>query len=424
MRAIWRRLAAGLALAVAGCLPGPAAVPTDEAPGPAAPPAPESREPPIRVGLAVDVASATVAGEGDLVVTAPDGSRLARIPAGQEWRAVPSGTGVVLAGSPAAFAPMEVVEVVPADGDGQVRVNGRPYRGSLSILRTAKGLTVVNRLGLEAYLRGVVSAELGRRGPDETEAVRAQAVVSRTYAVRNMGRWRAQGFDLYASVSDQVYGGVAAESPEGTAAVEATRGLVVMYGDAPIDAFFFSTCGGRTELGTEIFRAAARPYLRSVSDEDEAGRAYCRISPRYRWREEWNGEVLRSVLRKTLASVARVPADRVTEVRDVRVTHRSGSGRAVRLAVTVRGGQVVEVDAPVIRQVLRTPSGDPLRSNAFTLQVTHAGRTVSRLVADGGGAGHGVGFCQWGAVGRARAGQDYVRIVQAYYPGTELARLY
>ena len=74
------------------------------------------------------------------------------------------------------------------------------------------GLTAVNRLGLESYLAGVLSAEMGRRDPTEAQALYAQAVISRTYAVRNEGKRRTHGFDLYADVSDQVYGGVGAET--------------------------------------------------------------------------------------------------------------------------------------------------------------------------------------------------------------------
>ena len=84
----------------------------------------------------------------------------------------------------------------------------------------------------------------------------------------------------------------------------------------------------------------------------------------------------------------------------------------------------MQVDGPNVRQVLRPPSGDLLRSNDFSLTVTRVGRRVTRLVADGAGAGHGVGFCQWGAVGRSRAGQDYERILEAYYPGATLERPY
>jgi stage II sporulation protein D len=92
--------------------------------------------------------------------------------------------------------------------------------------------------------------------------------------------------------------------------------------------------------------------------------------------------------------------------------------------VIALGATDARVSGPAVRQVLRPPSGELLRSSAFTLAATGAGRRVTRLVADGGGAGHGVGFCQWGAVGRSRAGQDYQQIVAAYYPGATLERLY
>ena len=113
----------------------------------------------------------------------------------------------------------------------------------------------------------------------------------------------------------------------------------------------------------------------------------------------------------------------VSEVRDVRITYRTRSGRVGELAIGLRGGDVL-VQGPNVRQVLRPVSGELLRSSAFTLTVSGAGRRVTRLAVDGAGAGHGVGFCQWGAVGRSRAGQDHQRILAAYYPGAVLERLY
>jgi stage II sporulation protein D len=343
-------------------------------------------------------------------VTDPAGARLAVIPAGEIWRIGVSGTGLV-ATSPGGVSssPADRLIIAPLAAGNSVRINERSYRGQLDVLRDGTGITLVNRLPLEEYLQGVVSAEMGRRSLAEREALRAQAIVSRTYALRNMGRRRAQGFDLFASVSDQVYGGLQAETPEGSEAISATRGLVLTYAGAPIDAFFFSTCGGRTATGTEAFRAADRPYLHSVSDVAPDGTAYCSISPRYRWREVWTGEALRATLRQTLPAATGTPAARVSQVNDVRIDLRESE---------------VKVDGPAIRAVLRSPAGQMLRSNAFDLTVTTANHQVTRLVADGGGAGHGVGFCQWGAVGRSRAGQDVRRILDAYYPGVTLERLY
>ena len=110
-------------------------------------------------------------------------------------------------------------------------------------------------------------------------------------------------------------------------------------------------------------------------------------------------------------------------MRDLRVTGISASGRVSRLTIDLDRSSV-NVDGPLIRQVLRPASGDLLRSSTFTLTATGAGRKVTHLVVDGAGAGHGVGFCQWGAVGRSRAGHDYQQILAAYYPGVTLEHLY
>jgi stage II sporulation protein D len=372
----------------------------------------------------VGTPSVSLSGDAALGLTQSDGSRILNIPAGEVWRATAVAGGVALAtGGGLTVNTVPEVRILPTDSTAAVRVNGRPYRGTLALLRDRTGITVVNQVGLETYLLGVVSGEMGRRDPAEHEALRAQAIVSRTYAMRNLGRWRAEGFDLQPTVADQVYGGIGAETPEARDAVMATRGQIVTWGGQPIDAFFFSTCGGRTADGVEVFRGADRPYLRSVPDLDQTGLAYCSISPRYRWHEEWTGEALRAVLRHSLPEVLGIPAARVRDVRDVRIVMRTASGRVGQLTLALEDDDI-QVDGPQIRQVLRTTSGDILRSAAFTLSATRTGGRMSRLVADGNGNGHGVGFCQWGAVGRARAGQDYQQILAAYYPGTELQRLY
>jgi len=366
----------------------------------------------------------SVSGKSGLVVSEPDGSRITTVPPGETWQVSATGQTLTLA-SPGGWVspPLEAAAIRAADPDTPVRLNGRLYRGTFDLLRDASGLTVVNRLGLEAYLSGVVSAEMGRRTPNEQAALEAQAVVSRTYAVRNRGRWRAQGFDLTAGVKDQVYGGMSAETPEGRAAVAATRGMLLTYNGAPAEAFFYSTCGGRTAEGVEVFRGAAQPYLRSIADLDERGVAYCSISPRYRWHEEWSDESLRATLERNLPPVTGIRPELIKEVRDIRVARRTASGRVDQLAISL-GGPEVRVDGLAIRQVLRPSNGELLRSNTFSLSATGTGRRVSHLAVDGMGAGHGVGFCQWGAVGRAGAGQGFQQILAAYFPGTRVARRY
>jgi stage II sporulation protein D len=373
----------------------------------------------------VGAGSATVGGGGAVAVNQPDGSPIAVIPRGERWQVTVAGPGLVLTSPKGWVSPqLEAVTLDATDPRAPLWVNGKAYRGVGEVLRDRTGLTVVNRLGMESYLLGVVSAEMGRRSPGEQAALRAQAVVSRTYALKHLRRWRTEGFDLYATVADQAYGGVAAETAEGRAAVSETTGRVLTYDGAVIEAFYFSTCGGRTAEGYEVFRGAVRPYLRSVSDLNESGSAYCSISPRYRWREEWSGEALRATLQRNLPPAVGAGSALVGTVTDFRITQRSASGRVDQLSIAL-GGLEVRVDGHTrIRQVLRPPGGQLLRSTAFSLTATGAGRNVTNLVVDGMGAGHGVGLCQWGAVGRARAGQSYQHILAAYYPGTRLERRY
>jgi stage II sporulation protein D len=262
---------------------------------------PLARDYEIRIGLVVGAGSVSVGGTGSVEVSQPDGSRIVTIPAGEIWRVTAAGNGLTLVSAGGwVSAQFDALTLAPSDPGAPLRLNGKAYRGVAEVLRDRTGLTVVNRLGVESYLLGVVSAEMGRRSSAELAALRAQAVVSRTYALRNLRRWRSQGFDLYGTVTDQAYGGVGVETPEGRAAVTETRGRVLTYNGALIEAFYFSTCGGRTAGGLEVFRGASRPYLRSVPDIAENGAAYCSISPRYRWREEWSGQALRAGLQRYL----------------------------------------------------------------------------------------------------------------------------
>jgi stage II sporulation protein D len=167
---------------------------------------------------------------------------------------------------------------------------------------------------------------------------------------------------------------------------------------------------------------ADRPYLRSFHDVDANGLAYCRLSPRFRWREEKSGADLEALLRRTLPEVLRIDPAVVDRVVDVRVTRRTASGRAAEVLVRL-GRRDVTVTGQGIRSVFRLPSGEFLRSTAFEMTAQSDAGRVSFLTIEGSGAGHGVGFCQWGAVGRAREGQGYEQILAAYYPSTTLHRL-
>ncbi len=371
-------------------------------------------------------ASFTLGGDGELFVTDDaNGEPIGSIPAGTAWTLVPDTPGVVLLKPDGSRAARRGgVSAVNVTENRFGMANGRRYRGRLNVIRDPTGLTLMNRVPVESYLAGVIGGEMGPRRPDERQAMLAQAVVSRTFALKNRGRWESQGFDAWTDVRDQVYGGVAGETPSVWEALRATRGEVVRYRGALVEAYFHSTCGSSTAAVDEAFKTAqARPYLRPVSDASGGGHHYCDLSPRFRWREEWDGAKLRAILSRTLPAVMNAEGGGLQPITDITVTRTTASGRVGELRIAFARGDV-RVAGSDVRTVLRPQPDQLLGSAAFQLSVTKDGGQVSRLVAAGTGWGHGVGFCQWGAVGRARAGQGYRKIVTTYFPGTDVERLY
>ncbi len=145
-----------------------------------------------------------------------------------------------------------------------LRVAGQPYRGRIEVFLNRRGrLTVVNVVPLEAYLRGVVPNELSPTVFSNLEALKAQAIAARTYALKNRGKYAAEGYDLLPTAASQVYRGQASEHPLSDRAVLETRGIVATYNGEPIDALYTSTSGGRTESSEYVF-GTPQPYLKSV----------------------------------------------------------------------------------------------------------------------------------------------------------------
>jgi stage II sporulation protein D len=173
------------------------------------------------------------------------------------------------------------VVFAPGDPGQPVRYNEKAYRGRIEVFANTKGsLTVVNVISLEDYVRGVVPNELSPGGWPELEALKAQAVAARTYAVSNLGRFAAQGFDLTPDTRSQVYGGRSTEHPLTDRAVFETRGRILTYKGAPINALYTSTCGGRTEDGENIFGGAPVAYLRGRECALEAGTHFAPLTLR------------------------------------------------------------------------------------------------------------------------------------------------
>jgi len=308
------------------------------------------------------------------------------------------------------------------------RWNGGTWRGRFKLfMNPRRKLTVVTRLALEPYLKGVVPGEIGALSDSLVEAGRAQAIAARSYTLFYRGRRGAEGFDLYATVEDQLFSPSEAERPLATRCVESTRGLVGLSGGTPIRANYCSTCGGMTAEAWEAWPTDAYPYLASHAD-GAVGDPYCGASPLYRWREEWSArEFLGNLTRFAPTYGVSLPAGGLGDLRDVRVVERSRSGRVWWLEVETTTG-VVRIHAHVMRQMLRRAGNANaiLRSNLFKIDVRRdrATRRALAVVASGSGSGHGVGLCQTGALGMARRGARGEAILAHYYPGATLQRLY
>lgn len=381
-------------------------------------------EPPVRVGIAVNEPEITLSATGVYELVAPDGRTLAMSTGDERWIFTARG-GAVQASTPdgaRVVGPLDHAVVVrPRDGT-RLRIGDRPYRGEASIFAAGpETVTAVNVVEMEAYLLGVVPAEIPSL---ELEAVKAQAVAARTYAVGHLRRREALGFDVFASVADQVYGGLEGEDPMAERAVRETRGEILVHRGSPIMAYYHSTCGGQTAALEEVWPGAPVPYLRSVSDRIRGtDRFYCDSSSRFRWTERWLGRELAALLTRSLEPHVGGEMEPIRSVRDLVVTGRTPSARAAGLRIEADGrGWTVTGDS--IRWVLRPDDARGLNSTFFSLGMRREGDTIQVVEAHGGGWGHGIGMCQMGAIGRAGAGQSYREILRTYYRGTNLVRLY
>jgi stage II sporulation protein D len=298
-----------------------------------------------------------------------------------------------------------------------LEVGGLVYRGHLEVIAGADGsLSAVNVVGVEDYLRGVLPYELGTVDRDALEALKAQAVAARTYVYRRMLAAPSGDFHVHADVQDQVYKGVKSEYLLSDRAVRETRGLALAFGDSLAQCYYHSTCGGRTASRHEVWNGDSVGYLISRPDLAPDGTRFCQASRYSEWRQEWTLPQLAGILKRNLAS-AQVPAfPPFAAVTGLEVPVRAACGRVKALRIHTDKGPIL-VKGDRVRWALRPAGAEEKILPSAWFDVKVAG---GRAVAEGRAFGHGIGLCQFGSIARARAGQDFRRIMQAYYAGTEL----
>ncbi len=305
-------------------------------------------------------------------------------------------------------------QLVPADGE-LIKLSGKSYKGILRITAFGNFVDIVNFINLEDYVKGVIAKEMPLgNGYENYEALKAFAICVRTYALKKLNKGNGL-FDIYPDTRDQVYGGQSAEETISNKAVDETEGIILVYDDQPATIYYHSTCGGFSENVDNVFSQFHQPYLTSVKD---GGEPYCNISPRFEWEEVYTEpQFIKQLYNDKLIINENYSID------DIRIESRFESGRVNDLEITLNsrsGRKEIHLYGNEIRSTIRTPERNlSLWSTMFNVKVMGNGN----IIFEGKGFGHGVGLCQWGAIGQSRLGIDYKNILEHYYPGTELGRI-
>lgn len=432
--------AAGAVIVVAmGCAPTITPLPPErERPAPTPPPPPPPAQPVdrarpepspvsrvlVRVALATAAESALIDAPGQWEAVSASGRIAFRAEPGERWRAARASTDVVFVGPGGRnLRTSGSVTIRPARLETVLRFDARGYRGELSVAASEKGLLVVNTLDVEQYLRSVVPLEIGNRPAAEAAAAEAQAIAARSYAYVRVRSRRAAPYDLLPDVTDQAYSGTSAERPATDNAVRATAGMGLFYSGQVVDAPYHSTCGGRTAAVSEVWqRQRDLPYLAAVSDRvPGSDRHWCDGSANFAWTRTMPAAELNAVIARYLRTYSAGAPANPGVARQLTVSSRTPSGRVATLTVVTARGRY-ELRGNDIRFVFRAPTGRILNSTNFSVTTSRDGSgAVRSAVFRGNGNGHGIGMCQWGAIGRARAGFSARDILAAYYPGTTVA---
>jgi stage II sporulation protein D len=280
---------------------------------------------------------------------------------------------------------------------GEIIESGtKKYRGSFVLYRDGGKILVVNRLSIEEYLYGVLPSEISPSW--HIEALKAQAVAARSFAFYNKLAAKDKRYDLESSVNSQVYNGFGVENEATNNAVNATRGLVMSYDGAVVQAFFHANSGGTTEDSREVW-GGSLPYLKCVDDP------FCSEGKHYKWDYTVKLSRLSDNLSKNGINIG--------EIYDIKVLERDDSGRVTQLKFYGSGGTNT-----IKGKDLRTYAGvDNIRSSNFEVRIDSADAVFNGL-----GWGHGVGLSQEGAQGMAKKGYLFKDILKYYYKGVSIKK--
>ncbi len=352
----------------------------------------QSLEQKIRVKIFPDSAVFKISIKGDYVVKQVQSDRILKY--GKNLRAKVTGykSWIIFAGH---YLEAKDIFIKSNMAEESIEVNGRRFKGGLEVIKRDDGLlSLVNYLGLEDYVKGISVRETSHYWP--MEALKAEAVAFRTFALYRAEQFRNKEWDVTDDVNSQVYGGEEAERYRISEAVDKTKGEVLYYDGKILPAFYHSTCSGSTEDASVLWNIDLAPLKGVVC-------GFCKDSPHFSWKATVSKEKIRQLWEKQ--------GQRIKKVKEVVIAGRDKSGRAINLDI-VTDEKDIEVAAKDFRNLI---GPDIIKSTNFKISASNGD-----LIFDGLGWGHGVGLCQWGAYFMAKSGSDYLKILEYYYPGSTL----
>lgn len=286
---------------------------------------------------------------------------------------------------------------------GFLQVNGKLYRNSITVLAKGENCLAVNTVDLEKYLAGLINREMLPTWPEE--ALKAQAVASRSYALAQMNASRNRDYDVESTTQDQVYEGAASETAKSNKAVDATKGLVLSFGMGPAKAYFHANCGGTTEVPESVWG----------TDNGQFRSVYCPYHKRERDRTRWSLSLTGKQIESALRKVAGLLPAGFLRLAKLEAGAPNANQRMNDVIVSDVSGNSIVVPAPLFRSAL---GNTKVKSTAFRVNPFGDGYAIA-----GEGYGHGVGMCQIGARAMAEEGKSYQDILRHYYPQAKLTRL-
>lgn len=380
-------------------------------------------EPNIRACLAENLAAATLGFEGAYILELEE-ARYQLDKSIGVLNVLFRGTDLLLKNDRRYFelsAPQTVV-FKPSASSNRFIFNDIPYAGELWFLVEGQGVTVVNKLPLETYLLGVVPFEIPTNQHEYQEAIYAQAIAARTYAIYRLQNPVNSRYDIRSDMEDQVYQGMLKKAPLAEDAITATRGIILANSSRVNKIFFHSTCGGVVESALDsvgMLAAQGGSFAYDLSDSDYN----CKVSPYYRWVEVRTLETILWNLQKEFGLDSLLVLDWLETgcKLDIQIAKRRQSGRIEEMIMRVED-QLFPLSGFRIRRVLADQTGKVLPSNFFFF--TESPGSWEKLYLIGAGAGHGEGMCQWGAIGLALKGTKYKNILGFYYPNLSIMKFY